>query len=249
MSAPISDDLTPATLVMQNAGYGVPGKTILQGLDAHLDVRRLGVVGRNGSGKSTLARLVAGLIAPSVGAVTLNDVDMAQDRKAALRSVGILFQNPDHQIIFPTVIEEIAFGLMQLGQPKDEAEEEARAVLVRFGKAHWEEAHVTALSHGQKHLLCLMAVVAMRPALLVLDEPYAGLDIPTRRQLARALEAYEGSVMHISHDPDDLSGYDHVLWLEGGQIAEQGATEEVLARYRAAMEERGAGDDLSDISG
>jgi biotin transport system ATP-binding protein len=55
--------------------------------------------------------------------------------------------------------------------------------------------------------------------------------------------------MHISHDPDDLSGYDHVLWLEGGQIAEQGATEEVLARYRAAMEERGAGDDLSDISG
>lgn len=239
----------PARLVLRGAGFAVPGKEILRGLDADLAVARLGVVGRNGSGKSTLARLVAGLIAPTAGTVEINGHDLAKDRKAALREVGILFQNPDHQIIFPTVLEEMAFGLMQQGQAKPEAEAEARAVLARFGKARWEEAHVTALSHGQKHLLCLMAVVAMGPGLLVLDEPYAGLDIPTKRQLARALERYKGTVLHISHDPDDLAGYDHVLWLEAGGIASQGPAAEVLPAYRDAMEARGAGDDLSDLSG
>ncbi|MEQ9259435.1 MAG: ABC transporter ATP-binding protein [Roseovarius sp.] len=234
---------------MSGVSFRIAGKEILRGVSLDVDVARLGVVGRNGSGKSTLARLVAGLVAPSEGRVRVNGKELAADRRAALSEVGILFQNPDHQIIFPSVLEEVAFGLGQQGMGRREAEAEAREVLARFGKAHWEEAAVAGLSQGQKHLVCLMAVVAMEPKLLILDEPYAGLDIPTRRQLMRYLGRYEGALLHISHDPEDLAGYDHVIWLEMGGVAREGAAEAVLAAYRDEMERLGARDDISDLAG
>lgn len=239
----------PARLELAGMGFSVAGWRILQGITLDLQVARLGVVGRNGSGKSTLARIVAGLVAPGEGQARVNGQDLAKDRRAALREVGILFQNPDHQIIFPTVLEELAFGLAQQGMARAEAEAAARATLERFGKSHWEEANVAGLSQGQKHLVCLMAVVAMAPRLLILDEPYAGLDIPTKRQLARYLAQYSGALMHISHDPSDLDGYDHVIWLEKGEVAQAGAAGEVLAAYRAEMERQGERDDISDLAG
>lgn len=236
-------------VVLRGVSYAVEGREILAGLSADISARRVGIVGRNGSGKSTLARLLAGLIAPGAGAVSLNGVDPAKDRKAALRQVGILFQNPDHQIVFPTAIEEIVFGLRQLGRSKADARKEALAVLAEFGKAHWAEAHVAALSQGQKHLLCLMAVIVMRPAAIVLDEPFTGLDIPTRMQLRRHLARYRGGLIHISHDPGDLDDYDEILWLERGRIVRRGPAAEVLPAYVAAMTEQGERDDLSDLAG
>ncbi len=178
------------------------------GLSLDLSFQRLGVVGRNGSGKSTLARVIAGLVPATQGAATLDGADMARDRRAALSGVGILFQNPDHQIIFPTVAEEIAFGLAQLGRSKREAEAEACQTLARFSKEPWADVPVSTLSHGQKHLVCLMAIVAMNPRCLILDEPFAGLDIPTKAQLMRYLAMFAGTIIHISHDPADLAGSD-----------------------------------------
>ncbi len=220
-------------------------REVLRGLSLDLSERRIGVVGRNGSGKSTLARLIAGLVAPEEGRVTVAGIDVVKDRRAAIRTVGILFQNPDHQIIFPTVEEELAFGLRQMGQAKADAREGARGMLARFGRAGWAERPVTALSQGQRHLVCLMAVLAMAPRVIVLDEPFAGLDIPTTRALRRHLEALEAQVIHVSHDLGALAGYDRVIWLEGGTVAGDGPARDTLAAYRAAMEEAGdAGADL-----
>lgn len=224
-------------------------KVVLADLTLDLAVSRLAIVGRNGSGKSTLARLLAGLVTPDAGQVTINGVDMACDRKAALGEVGILFQNPDHQIIFPTVLEELAFGLAQQGRGKKQAEEAARETLARFGKDHWDAAYVDTLSHGQKHLVCLMAITAMAPRLLILDEPFAGLDIPTRAQLMRYLGHYQGNLIHISHDPADLAGCDQALWLEQGQIHRQGESAAVIADYVARMTELGEADDIADLAG
>lgn len=242
-------DPSGCRVLLEGLRYEIDGHLILDGLSAEISTRRVGVVGRNGSGKSTLARILAGLVRPGAGAALLNGIDPAKDRKAALRQVGILFQNPDHQIIFPTVIEEITFGLRQLGRGKAAARDGALAVLAEFGKAHWAEAHVATLSQGQKHLLCLMAVIAMRPALIILDEPFTGLDIPTRMQLHRHLARYQGSLIHITHDPEDLRGYDEILWLEQGRIARRGPMDEVLPVYVAAMTEQGKRDDLSDLPG
>ena len=211
--------------------------------------RRIGIVGRNGSGKSTLARVLCGLVAADQGAVLIDGVDVARDRRAALALVGILFQNPDQQIIFPTVTEEISFGLVQMGLRQDEVRAQVSAILAKFGKTHWADAAVHMLSQGQKHLVCLMAVAAMTPRVLILDEPFAGLDIPTRMQLTRALGAVEGTVIHISHDPRDLAGYDTIYWLEQGALRDSGGAGQVLPRFEAAMIDAGGGDDLSDLAG
>ncbi|MDO5620625.1 MAG: ABC transporter ATP-binding protein [Paracoccus sp. (in: a-proteobacteria)] len=234
---------------LEDLHYQAGGRVILNGISLQSQARRIGVVGQNGSGKSTLARVVAGLIAPDQGRVTICGADMLRDRKAALRSVGMLFQNPEHQIIFPTVREEIAFGLRQLGQSRTEADEGAGAMLARFDRAHWLDLPVSILSQGQKHLLCIMAVLAMRPALLIMDEPFAGLDIPTRMRLARILDGAGVALLHISHDPQDLQGYDEVFWLDQGAIRAHGLAGEVLPDFTAEMIRQGECDDLADLAG
>lgn len=241
-------NLQGCAIEVANVTFGVEGKVILHDVTLRTSTKRIGIVGRNGSGKSTLARVIAGLVCPRSGAAKINGHDMAKDRKQALREVGILFQNPDHQIIFPTVREEISFGLRQMGQSKADADRVTVRTLESFAKSHWIDAHVHALSQGQKHLVCLMAIVAMAPKVVILDEPFTGLDIPTKAQLTRYLGHYEGSLVHITHDPDDLRGYDHVVWLEQGRIVDAGEAEAVLQAYVTAMTEMGGTDDISDIT-
>ena len=238
-----------ATIALDGVHLTRGGRLVLNDVTLNLRARRIGIVGRNGSGKTTLARVLAGLVAPDRGSARIDGIDMARDRKAALRAVGILFQNPDHQIIFPTVTEEITFGLTQMGQPKATAAARVAAILADFGKTHWADAATHALSHGQKQLVCLMAVAAMAPRVLVLDEPFSGLDLVTRMQLERYLARLDATVVHVSHDPQVLRDHDHVVWLDAGRIARQGAAEEVLDAYVARMTELGAGDDLSDLAG
>lgn len=237
-----------AWIALDHVSYAVDGRTILCDLHLTAAVDRLGVIGRNGSGKSTLARLLAGLVRPSSGICRVNGVHVVEDREAALAEVGILFQNPDHQIIFPTVFEEVMFGLRQQGRSKAEAAAAARRTLSVFGKSHWEQAPVHTLSQGQKHLLCLMAVVAMAPRILILDEPFAGLDIPTKAQLASYLALYDGAIVHITHDPADLAGYGEVVWLDAGRICATGPCGKVLPAYLDKMKRLGDADDISDLA-
>lgn len=235
-------------LALSEVCYRADGHDILKNVTLTIDHDRIGIVGRNGSGKSTLARIVAGLVAPSSGTALVHGKNLARDRRAALNEVGIIFQNPDHQIIFPTVVEEIAFGLAQQGRSKPDAENMARAVLDRFSKAHWADAGTSSLSQGQKHLVCLMSVVAMAPRLLILDEPFAGLDLAMRMQLHRYLRHYSGTLLHISHDPSDLAGYRHLIWLDKGTVRAQGPGADILAAYQEEMQKLGEQDDISDLS-
>lgn len=228
--------------------FAVDVKQILHAITQQISAKRTGIVGRNGSGKSTLARIIAGLVSPTSGIARLNGHDLVKDRRQALRDVGILFQNPDQQIIFPTVREEISFGLRQLGHSKTSADQMTQDTLAGFGKSHWIDAHVHTLSQGQKHLVCLMAIVAMTPKLIILDEPFTGLDIPTKAQLTRALQQYQGSLLHITHDPADLAGYDHVIWLEQGKVVQSGGADDVLHAYVTEMTAIGGSDDIAVLS-
>ena len=103
---------------------------VIDQVDLNIIEHRVGIIGVNGSGKSTLARLIAGLISPIHGTIKINDIDIYKDRKSALNTVGIIFQNPDHQIIFPTCIEEISFGLIQQGITRYEAEKKALKIFL-----------------------------------------------------------------------------------------------------------------------
>jgi len=217
-------------------------RRVIDALSLTLTERRIGIVGRNGSGKSTLLRLIAGLQAPDTGTVRVHGVDVMRERKATIRALGILFQNPDHQIIFPTVEEEIAFGLTQLGIPRADARARARAVLEAHGRADWAARSTQTLSQGQRHYLCLMAVLAMEPAVILLDEPFTGLDIPTTMQLTRALGALKQQVVLVTHDPALLACFDRVLWLDDGGLRADGAADDVLAKFTTAMHALGEAD-------
>lgn len=211
------------------------GLTALAGVTLRLHERRIGLVGRNGSGKSTLARVVKGLLKPDAGTVRVWGLDPAQRTREAVGCVGFLFQNSDHQILCPTVAEEIGFGLVEFGTPRAEADARARALLAEHGVGSWAERPVAALSEGQRRLVCLLAVLVMGPRVLVLDEPYAGLDIPTRLRLARFIATLPQQVLVIGHDADDFTGFDRILWLEAGRVERDGPPAEVLPAFVAAM--------------
>ncbi|MCY4101599.1 MAG: ABC transporter ATP-binding protein [Rhodobacteraceae bacterium] len=138
---------------LNGVSYRVNDKTIINNLNLEITEKRIGIVGRNGSGKSSLVRLIGGLIKPSSGKIVVNDIDVYSDRKNAIRTIGMVFQNPDHQIIFPTVLQELAFGLNNIGHTRDEANKFALRILENFGKSHWAERPVSTLSEGQKHLV------------------------------------------------------------------------------------------------
>ena len=239
----------PSGIELHAAGVTLGGKPVLPPLTLALTERRIGILGRNGSGKTTLLRLIAGLIAPTTGTVRVEGVDPFTDRKAALAAIGILFQSPDHQILFPTVEEELAFGLVQQGLPRPEALARVHRALDAEGKAHWARAPVTALSQGQRQYLCLMSVLLMQPRTILLDEPLAGLDLPTQARLARRFQALDARLVTITHDPGTLGQSHRVIWLEAGQIAADGTPEQVLPTFTDAMAQIGARDADADLDG
>ena len=227
--------MADCTIQFENVSLSLNAREVLKGVSLDIQEQRVGVIGRNGSGKTSFARLLCGLLAPSSGRVRVNGNDLLKHRAAALKTVGILFQNPDHQIIFPTVLEELSFGLTQQGQRKAEAMQNATKILQQFDRLDWAERTIATLSQGQRHLVCLLSVLAMAPPLLVLDEPFAGLDLPTKTYLQNLLHGLDQSVLHITHDLQALAEYERVIWLEKGQVAGDGLPKNIIPAFENAM--------------
>ena len=227
--------MADCTIQFENVSLSLNARKLLNAVTLDIQEQRVGVIGRNGSGKTSFARLLCGLLAPSSGRVRVNGNDLFKHRAAALKTVGILFQNPDHQIIFPTVLEELSFGLTQQGQRKAEAMQNATKILQQFDRLDWAERTIATLSQGQRHLICLLSVLAMAPPLLVLDEPFAGLDLPTKTYLQNLLYGLDQSVLHITHDLQALAEYERVIWLEKGQVAGDGLPKNIIPAFENVM--------------
>jgi biotin transport system ATP-binding protein len=210
------------------------GRPLFEGLSFGLTEQRVGIIGDNGSGKSTLLRLAAGLISPYRGEVRMDGQPVAD----AHPKTGFLFQNPDHQILFPTVGEEVAFGLIEQGMAPEVAKARVVDLLKSHGCAGWEKRAVHELSEGQKQLVCLIAVLAAEPALLLLDEPFASLDLPTRCDFEERLHGLTQNIIMASHDIELLTGFDRVIWLEKGRVRGDGPPKPVLAAYEAKARSR-----------
>ncbi|MGB0670411.1 MAG: energy-coupling factor ABC transporter ATP-binding protein [Rhodospirillales bacterium] len=205
------------------------GRRVLDALSLDLPERRIGLVGRNGSGKSSLVRLLNGLLEPTAGRVTVH----GQEAGAEASMVGFIFQNADHQLIFPTVAEEVAFSLEMAGRARKQAKAQALAYLESQGIADWADRPVHHLSEGQKQWLCILAVLVGEPKVLVLDEPFSSLDLANRLALLRRIDALDQQVLLISHDLDALNSFDRILWLEEGRLRADGPPAEILPAYRA----------------
>ncbi len=228
------DTISPY-LRFDNVSLARGARTVFDGFSASLSERRVGLIGNNGSGKSTLLRLAAGLLLPDTGEVFVEGLETKAHRRELPGHVGFLFQNPDHQILFPTVGEEIAFGLTEKGMTDAEANAASRELLAANGCAGWEKCAVHELSEGQRQLVCLLSVIAPAPSVLLLDEPFSSLDLPTRLDLSDRLRALPQALVMASHDFELLSGFDRLVWLDDGRVREDGRPATVIAAYEASI--------------
>lgn len=163
---------------------------------------RLGLTGPIGAGKTTLLRTIVGLERARSGTVHLvgKPCQSEADFRAARPAIGFLFQDPDDQLFSPTVIEDVAFGPLNLGLTRTAAFQRAREELVRMGLADLSERPVHHLSGGQKRLVCLAGLFAMDPRVLLLDEPWNGLDPEALMRVAAHLDGFAGAMIIATHD-------------------------------------------------
>jgi cobalt/nickel transport system ATP-binding protein len=183
------------------------GKTVLN----HFDFKfyrgeRIGLIAPNGSGKTTFLHLIMGLNKPTSGHIELfgKPVTNAKDFEEARRRIGLLFQDPDDQLFSPTVIEDVAFGPLNLGKSREDALSIARRTLANLGLEGFEDRITFKLSGGEKRLVSLATVLAMEPDVLLLDEPLTGLDYDTTSKIIEIISGLDQSYIIISHDMDFL---------------------------------------------
>lgn len=213
-----------------NVSVQKSGRSILEGLDLQISERRVGIIGRNGSGKSTFARLFNGLEKPSVGKVAWD----ADGDGARLRShVGFVFQNPENQIVYPIVQEDLEFGLKNLKLPKDVIASRITQVLERFDIADLRDRFTHQLSGGERQLIALAGVLVMQPKMIVFDEPTTLLDLRNRNLVRNIIAGLNEHVVMVTHDLDLIADFDRVLHFENGRIVGDGAPAEVISEYVA----------------
>jgi len=207
------------------------GHVILDDISVRLGERRIGIIGANGSGKSTFVRLINGIEQPDGGWVQVDELDAGRDRKALRRRVGFVFQNPDNQIVYPLVTEDLAFGLQNLRLPKAEIQSRIEHFARCHGIHHLLERMTYKLSGGEKQLVALLGVLIMEPAYVVLDEPTTLLDLRNKKTMMEAILALPQPVIVVSHDLDFLASFERVLQFEAGRIVADGRPDQVIPRY------------------
>jgi cobalt/nickel transport system ATP-binding protein len=194
---------------------------ILHQLSFAVQDKRVGIIGPNGCGKTTLLHLMVGLLIPDKGEVLFHGKPIAtkDDLRALRKDVGFLFQNSDDQLFSPTVIEDVAFGPLNLGFPPAEAKEIAVKTLENLGLTGFEDRITHRLSGGEKKLVALATILAMKPRMLLLDEPTNNLDPKTRSHLIEILQGLDLYQIIISHDWDFLSHTTSILYkIDHGHI-------------------------------
>lgn len=207
------------------------GRVVLEPLTLRLTERRIGVIGANGSGKSSFARLLNGLLLPTNGAVRVFGLDTAREAREVRRRVGFVFQNPDNQIVYPGVAEDLAFGLKPLKLGKVETAKRVTEVLSEAGLSGFEDRLTHELSGGEKQMVAIAGVMILRPDILVLDEPTTLLDRRNKRRVMEAVDTMRQSVVMITHDLDLLESFDRVLVFEHGRLVADASPGEAIATY------------------
>ena len=252
-----SDKKTPF-VKLQNLSFSYPGDdefpavTVLEGLDLEVNEGEfVAVLGHNGSGKSTLAKLICMVLQPDRGSVIINGRNLTADNVTdtdiydVRRDVGMVFQNPDNQLVATIVEEDVAFGCENLGIPSDEIRKRVDAALAEVGMSEHARSTVYKLSGGQKQRVAIAGALAMKRRLIVFDESTAMLDPAGRREVMSAVERLNRedgvTVIFITHYMNEAAMADRVVVMDKGKIIMDDTPEKVFTRVE---ELRSAGLDV-----
>ena len=232
-SNPNAAATVPAGIAIENVCLQRGDSRVFDGLSLRLSEPRIGLIGDNGSGKTSLFRLICALDVPQAGLVTL----VGGNKPGR---VGMLFQNPDDQIIFPTVQEELALGLQPQGWSRREAAARARTFLAERGLSAWATRAINTLSQGQRQHVCWLALLIASPDILLLDEPFASLDLPGQALLHADMARVSQQVIVSTHVLSHVRDFARVIWLDHGRVRGDGPGREVCAAYEADVSVRAA---------
>lgn len=224
----------------------------LDGINLHIRKGEfVAVLGANGSGKSTLARHINGLLIPEEGRVLVGGLDTADENNLLpiRQSAGMVFQNPDNQIVAQTVEEDVAFGPENMGVPTEEIRRRVDDSLKRVGLEKEKYTSPNRLSGGQKQRVAIAGILAMKPECIILDEPTAMLDPIGRKEVletAHELNEKEGiTIVLITHYMREAASADRIIIMEKGRIVMDGTPREVFAR---GVELRGLGLEVPQVT-
>ncbi|MGH3354309.1 MAG: energy-coupling factor ABC transporter ATP-binding protein [Nocardioidaceae bacterium] len=224
MSTPVLD--------VQGLAYAyADGHQALYGVDLHVHRgERVALLGPNGAGKTTLVLHLNGILTAGRGSVRVCGMEVAKPNLQEIRRrVGVVFQDPDDQLFMPTVRDDVAFGPANLGVRGEQLEVRVMEALERVGMATFADRPPHHLSFGQRRRVAVATVLAMRPEILVLDEPSSNLDPTSRRELAEILLGLDVTVLMVTHDlPYALELCPRSVVLSDGLIVADGATPDVL---------------------
>ena len=207
-------------------------RQVLNEITLDLAEHRIGVVGGNGSGKSTLARLCNGLVVPTKGRVSVRGHDTVRELPEVRRLVGFVFQDPDLQIIMPTVGEDLAFSLRPARLPKAEVEARVDLWLDKYGLSDHKDHPAHLLSGGQKQLLAIAAILITEPQILIFDEPTTLLDLKNKRRIMDVVTSLDQQVVVVTHDLEFLTDFDRVIVLDEGRVVDDDSPRPALDAYR-----------------
>ncbi len=221
----------------ENVHFSYDGKTeILKGITADIEKGQfVAVLGHNGSGKSTFARLINSILVPTEGKITVLGTDTSDEENLydIRRKVGMVFQNPDNQIVAAVVEEDVAFGLENTGVPPEEIRQRVDDALKAVGMYEYRKHSPGMLSGGQKQRVAIAGIIAMRPECIVLDEPTSMLDPAGRKDVMNTIKKLCGSygitVLLITHYMDEAVQADRVIVIDEGRVILDGVPKNVFS--------------------
>ncbi len=196
-------------LELRDLSYSYPesDSPLLDNINLSISTEHIGLIGPNGCGKTTLFQIIMGLLQSDTGEILLKgaNINTEKELRNLRRNIGFLFQNSDDQLFSPTVLEDVAFGPLNLGMTPDDARNISLDTLEHLGLKGFEDRITHRLSGGEKKLVALATILSMKPQLLLLDEPSNNLDPATRERLIEILRNQNIAHIIISHDMDFLA--------------------------------------------
>lgn len=219
-------------LTITDLSYAYPdGHSALKGISLHIGPgEKVGLVGSNGAGKSTLLLHFNGILQGS-GEIEVDGHRVLPENLGPIRSaVGLVFQDPDDQLFSPTVFEDVAFGPLYMGLPEDEVRRRVEAALESVGMEGRSRRVPHRMSLGEKKLVSIATVLAMKPRMLALDEPTAALDARSRRRLTEVLRQLEETIVVATHDLSLVSEVlERTIVMDDGRLVADGPTQSILS--------------------
>jgi len=193
---------------------------ILEDIDFCLKNKRTGIIGSNGSGKSSLLRLIKKIEKPSKGKLYTEHTS------------SLIFQNPDHQILCPTVQDELCFGQTEMGNSKNLINERLNKLLSKYEVKYLLDKTTHELSEGEKQLVCILSALMDESEIILFDEPFSSLDLKNQKKFMEIIFKLSQPIIMATHQLDLLEKFDEIIWLENGRVKLVGPADQTTAKYR-----------------